>query len=1339
MASTTAPAPPLPDLDQCEAEPIHIPGSIQPHGVLLALDQTDLKILQVSLNVASLLGARAADLLGRALSEAFGPQLAESVRQALFRYRSRPDAPASFDWYPAGAPDALTAHVHLSGQTIVLELEPAASDRPDPSEAIAEAMRDFSVVRNEGDLSAKLASATLLLRRLTGYDRVMVYRFDEDWHGEVIAEARRPDLEPYLGLHYPASDIPAQARQVFLVNPSRVILDVHYVPSELHPILNPLGGEPLDLSRSLLRSVSPVHLEYLRNMGVGSTMTISLVRDGRLWGLIACHHGKPHAVSATIREVACWMAQDLATQVALTEEVTDRLYAAHLQDCRDQIIFAMRRGTRLPALLGGPELTKILGAIGADGVAFIRGEDVVTGGTTPDSSRILDIAARLSALHPNSPSGLFATDCLSEHIPGVADLAASAAGVALFPLDASQSIKLMWFRSEQLRQVTWGGNPDKAVDVAPDGRLSPRQSFAAWSQIVKLRSRRWTPKELESARKLGALIDIEWRKMAEEALRESEALLKDVLDSLTANIAVLDGRGVITLVNAAWRRFAENNGGGVACLPGVDYTAVCRQASSGFAGVEATTALRGLEDVLSGAASAFNLQYPCDSPTESRWFEMRVLPLSGSRPGAVVAHEEITGQKRAEEALKRSEEQLRQAAEEALRLSKESFRLAVDNMPDALVIYDESMRYSFLNAASLARAGLPLESYLGRRDDEIYASEVYQAYLPQLRQTYETRTSTTFECSLSLPTGRYDLVVTYVPMLENDSVYRVFGFYYDITERKRNEAKLAEQTRQLQDADWRKDEFLAMLAHELRNPLAPIFNAVQLLQHDGSNEQLAWCLAVIERQTLHLTRLVDDLLDISRITRGIIELRMAHLDLADILARAVETSRPLIEARQHRLHVRFPRGPVAIVGDLVRLTQVVSNLLTNAAKFTDEGGEIWLSVDAEDEGEGKGVAIRVRDSGRGIDQDQLSRLFDLFFQVDRTSTRAEGGLGIGLSLVKHLVDLHGGTVEVRSQGLGKGSEFCVRLPVLADPSSVPLDRGIEGREGQEETEGEPSTPAIGGLRILIVDDNRDAANSLGSLLTHLGGQVELAFDGPSALRRLAAQPMDLVILDIAMPGMDGHEVARRIRASRELKQPILIAMSGLGQSADRQRSLEAGFDEHLVKPVPLDVLNSLLSSRWGLRRPDRAHAAFHPPTEQDVRLSPSPGPRDACEPSAPESLDAVAPPLITELETLESEPKIAARASPSPVVDAASATQIDQLRPAVIALIHDLAQPLNTASCYAAAARTLATRSAVDTALLCTALSGIDQQIQLASKEIERLRELFLGGESAPPARSPAT
>jgi PAS domain S-box-containing protein len=1162
----------LPDLTQCEAEPIHIPGAIQPHGVLLALDATALRILQASRSAWPLLGVPAERLLGRGLAEALDSGLAAAVEGALARCHAAPDDVATFDWSAPADARAFVAHVHLSGRTPVLELEASAAADGDLGETIATALRELGAIRREPDLDAKLAAATVLFRRLTGYDRVMVYRFDEDWHGAVVAEARRPDLEPYLGLHFPASDIPSQARQVFAANPCRVILDVDYVPSPLEPLAHPATGKPLDLSRSVLRSVSPVHLEYLRNMRVGASMSLSLLQEGRLWGLIACHHKTPHAVPARLREIAAWLAQDLATQIALTEHIAERQCAAHLEACRERVIFLMRQGARLPALLEGPELANVLGAIGADGVALIRGDEVITGGATPDPRQILDIADGLSTRHPNSPSRLFATDCLSEQLPELAGLADTAAGVALFPLEAAQSIKLMWFRGEQLREVTWGGNPDKAMHQTPDGRLSPRRSFSVWREIVRLHSRRWRQAELESARKLGALIDIEWRQMAEEALREHEALLTDVLDSLTAHIAVLDEQGRITAVNAAWRRYAGRNGGGAACLPGADYLGVCRQALSVPDNAEALQTLEGLERVLSGAACTFSRRYPCASPTEPQWFEMRVFALSGARSGAVVAHEDITAQVRAEQALKRSEERLREAAEEALRLSQESFRLAVDNLPDGLVIYDEHMCYRFVNPVCLQRSGLPLAAYLGRRDDEIFPPAVHAEYLPRLRETYATRAATTFESALTLASGRYDLMVTYVPMLEHGRVYQVFGFYRDITERKQSEAKLAEQARQLYEADWRKDEFLAMLAHELRNPLAPIANAVRLLRRGAAAAELDWCLAVIDRQTAHLTRLVDDLLDISRISRGIIELRPEPLDLADILGRALETSGPAIAARRHRLQFDPPPELLRVHGDLVRLTQVVSNLLTNAAKFTEEGGQIDLSVEAG----AQEIAIRVRDSGRGIDQAQLSLLFDLFFQVDGSIARMEGGLGIGLSLAKRLVEMHGGTIEVHSEGRGRGSEFCVRLPRLDAHAAARLVSTPAG-VGAAPNTALGATPPAGGLRVLVVDDNRDAIDSLELLVGGEGYEVLVAYDGESAVSLATTMQPDVVLLDIGLPGMDGYAVARTLRQRFGPAALLIVAVTGYGQPESRERSRAAGFDLHLVKPIDFDGLLGLLA------------------------------------------------------------------------------------------------------------------------------------------------------------------
>lgn len=558
-----------------------------------------------------------------------------------------------------------TGYVHPSGAATILELEPVPAASPALGQALVQAVRESDLVHLQTALPAKLQAAATLFQRLTGYDRVMIYRFHPDWHGEVVAEARGEGLKPYLGLHFPASDIPVQARALYLTSPTRVIVDIDYTASPLLPAQNPVGGPPLDLSLSLLRSVSPVHLEYLRNMGVRASLTASLLCDGQLWGLIACHHLTPLQVSGEIRELAGWIARNLADQIALLETRERQRHATQLKHCRDHIIGVLRQGRRLSELLQGAERESLLNALGADGVALIHGAEVATAGVTPAPSRILDLVARLSALHADSPSRLFATDCLSAHLEDAADLTATAAGVVLFPLDATKAIQLMWFRDEQLRHVDWGGNPDKAMDRALDGRLSPRRSFAAWSQLVRAHSRPWSPEELDSARELAALIDIESQQVAEEARKAQEILLKDVLDSLTAHIAVLDRRGAITLINANWRRFAEQNGGGDACLVGANYLTICNRVVSGQDGLEAQAALRGIQQVIARAKGAFTLTYPCDSPTEPRWFEMRVLPLSGPQPGALIAHEEITARMLAQLALQASEQQLQWVLEAA--------------------------------------------------------------------------------------------------------------------------------------------------------------------------------------------------------------------------------------------------------------------------------------------------------------------------------------------------------------------------------------------------------------------------------------------------------------------------------------------------------------------------------------------------------------------------------------------------------------------------------------------------------------------------------------------------
>lgn len=338
---------PLPDLTVCDREPIHVPGSIQPYGCLLALSGNRLRIVQATPTCRALVGLDVAGLVGRDLGQTLGTDLEQSVREALDRHRVVPAIPAGLTWQPPGGAPALAGYVHQSGRLTVLELEPLAGDDPEGAAAPAPAMTALNWVRGEPGLEAKAQAVAALLQQLTGFDRVMVYRFDADWHGEVIAESRGVPVEPYLGLHYPASDIPVQARQLYLVNPTRVIADCDAVQSPILPVRPANGASaatPLDLTKSLLRSVSPVHLEYLRNMGVCASLSSALIRDGALWGLIACHHGQPRRLGRELRELLGWMVQDLATQLALAEEVRTRHHAARLKVCRNNVISAMRGG-----------------------------------------------------------------------------------------------------------------------------------------------------------------------------------------------------------------------------------------------------------------------------------------------------------------------------------------------------------------------------------------------------------------------------------------------------------------------------------------------------------------------------------------------------------------------------------------------------------------------------------------------------------------------------------------------------------------------------------------------------------------------------------------------------------------------------------------------------------------------------------------------------------------------------------------------------------------------------------------------------------------------------------
>ncbi len=408
------------------------------------------------------------------------------------------------------------------------------------------------------------------------------------------------------------------------------------------------------------------------------------------------------------------------------------------------------------------------------------------------------------------------------------------------------------------------------------------------------------------------------------------------------------------------------------------------------------------------------------------------------------------------------------------------------------------------------------------------------------------------------------------------TAYRVLvshAFELEITARReidrRLETELVERRRTeatLREADRRKDEFLATLAHELRNPLAPVRNAVQILKMKGSqNTEVRWAQDVIDRQIQQMSRLIDDLLDVSRIHRDRMELRREPVELARIIHGAVETCRPFVDECGHALTVTLPEAPVRVHADVTRMSQVLSNLLNNAAKYSDRGGRIHLRAERD----GESVVIAVSDGGIGIAPEMLPRIFDPFTQADRSLERTRGGLGIGLTLVKRIVEMHGGSVSASSDGDGKGSEFSVRLPIYDGPSAP------EPPESPEPA----ATRAPGRRRVLIVDDNLDASASLGLVLRSLGYETRAAGDGLAGFEAAAEFRPDVALLDLGMPKLNGYDLARRIRGEPWGQGMLLIAVTGWGQDQDRARSADAGFDHHLVKPIaPVDIARRLATA-----------------------------------------------------------------------------------------------------------------------------------------------------------------
>ena len=503
----------------------------------------------------------------------------------------------------------------------------------------------------------------------------------------------------------------------------------------------------------------------------------------------------------------------------------------------------------------------------------------------------------------------------------------------------------------------------------------------------------------------------------------------------------------------------------------------------------------------------------------------------------------------------------RREQEEALRQSEERFRLLIEGVTDyAVFMLDPDGVITSWNSGAQKIKGYSREEIIGKHFSLFYLPEDVEAARPWQELALARKEGRAEDEGWRLRKNGEKFWARVVVSAVYDRTGRLLGFAkvtQDLSQR--------EHARELERTAQRVQEFIGMLAHELRNPLAPIRNAVELMRRlppdDAAHSTLR---ETMDRQSAHLSRIVDDMLDIARITRGKLSIERRPVELAEVVSRALEVAQPSIDAAHHKLDVEIPPGSVVVQGDLSRLTQAVANLLTNAARFTAPGGRISLRVGKQ----GEQITLSVRDNGRGIANEDLGKIFGMFVQGKEPLNRVGGGLGIGLALARAIVELHGGTVDARSEGEGKGSEFTVRLPAAASraqprdtsPSTQPLARKTLVK------------------RVLVVDDNVDAADTLGMLMRSLGHEARVVYDGMQALQEAVEFRPDVVLLDIGLPGINGYEVARRLRSTKAGQSAKIIAITGWGQDTDRARAREAGFDVHLVKPVDEAALQHLVEA-----------------------------------------------------------------------------------------------------------------------------------------------------------------
>lgn len=1166
-------------LEKCEHEPVQTPGCIQAHGVLLVLRLSDLTILQASENSQEWLGLSPQDLLAKNIAEAVGEPAAQSIRNALDRERVE-KIPLYLTTLKAGEQKntrSLHVNLHTYSGLALLELEDASACDTEPPDQLHVDPDYYGLVRKtltrfQEASSIKALSQTITeeLRRITELDRVMVYYFHADDSGDVIAESKREDQASWLGWRYPAHDIPRPAREIFKKIWSRPVPDVRAELFEMVPLLNPDTQEPLDMTYCSLRGVSVMYTEYLDNMGVRAALTLPLIREGELWGLIACHHNTPKLTSYRIRAASEFLARAASQLLMQAEERENTEYRISLDAANYALIAKVALAPELSAFTEGP--VHLGAGLDCGGAAIFCQESWNLVGHTPQIQEMAELGEWLlnqPACQEGSPNPIFVTDHLSDLYPAAKNFAGCASGVMAFCFSRNPLGLIFYFKPETLQTLTWAGNPHELPVVeGPHGsRLSPRKSFELWRETVSNRSMPWKKLEIEAVLKLrGLVIDMLVSRAEQlnalrlrvveqtQELAVSNARLQAVLDAATQiSVIAANPEGLITVFNS-----------GAEQMLGYTSEEMVGKQTPAIFHLESEIVARGQEltEEMGKPVQGFHVfveKARNGQPEEREWTYVRkdgshltvalVITASFDASGKV---DGFLGMAKDLSTTKQTERDLKSLA---LRLG-----LATQAMQAGVWDWDVRTNVIDWDKKMYEIYGQPVN---GPVTYQKWADAVVPEDFPHAEATLQrviaSKSSASAEFRITVPNGalRHIHAAEGVVLDDAGEVVRVIGVNIDTTERK----KLEHQFLRSQRIES-MGTLAGGIAHELNNILAPIMMSIHILKDTAHDIETDDILETIDHSAKRGADIVRQVLSLARGVEGE-RIEVQPKSLLKDLENIIKNTFP----KDVRLQLSIPDNTWAIWGDPTQVHQILLNLCLNARDAMPHGGSLAVRIEncALDEQyaamnlqakAGRYVNISVTDTGTGIPPELIDKIFEPFF----TTKELNKGTGLGLSTVIAIVKSHGGIINVYSEP-GNGTTFKVYLPAVEIAS--------DARKAQS---GKVSLPRGNGEMVLVVDDEPSILTITSRTLQASGYQVLTATDGANAVAVYLQHKKDIavVLTDMAMPVMDGPAM---IHALMRINPTVkIIAASGLNANGSVTKVSEPRVRHFLAKPYTAGAL-----------------------------------------------------------------------------------------------------------------------------------------------------------------------